>query len=539
MTDNRGTNKEKFYIVIMLMLIVVTRLLCLMHGAKMHPDEGVFEYAASSMADCVLDLSKEYEEFKEYPEGAYVFQAPFYLFGKLLNNVGLNIPERAFGRVSSVFYFSLGAAIGAILLFRFLKAQKVHFAVYAAIMVFSLLHIEQSRYATGDAISLFLIMLIIYLSALALQQNDTKAYRRLVLASGVVGALCAVKYPLLFFAIIPVYAAIVTLKKKRVIEKLAVVVAMMIAMIVAFLLFSPKVITDPMYVKRVIDVELGRYMVNGNMAEVGGKKNHLASMIVYTMFYSGFPFALVLICIGFVKIYRKRKMLDAQGDFFGIVLPLTIGLFFAYNICVKTLFMRTMYPFFFLTDIYVAIAVGELACKGRWCKSLCTALCALMVIRGSYLIYTMTEPAEYERMNRLIEQAVDDNWEKTTKLESVMGMWLPFDEENCKNLELASLYDGGYEGRFSSAETARLEKGELLITATLDYSRCNRYFFPIYDEIVNGGTASWEMFKKVNEEYYVGSAYPDYYYYLFGYWIKGTTGTDYEFPSNYVYYRSY
>lgn len=46
------------------------------------------------------------------------------------------------------------------------------------------------------------------------------------------------------------------------------------------------------------------------------------------------------------------------------------------------------------------------------------------------------------------------------------------------------------------------------------------------------------MFKNVNKGYYVGSAYPDYYYYLFGYWIKGTTGTDYEFPSCAVYYRS-
>lgn len=233
MTDDKGANKEKFYsIVIMLMLIVVTRALCLMHGAEIHPDEGVFEYAASSIADCVLDLSKEYEELKEYPEGAYVFQAPFYLLGKLLNNAGLNILERAFGRISAVFYFSLGAVIGVILLFRFLKAQKVHFAVYAAIIIFSLLHIEQSRYATGDAISMFLIMLIIYLSALALQQNEAKTYRWLVSASGVVGALCAVKYPLLFFCNYPCICRNSDIEEKTVLEKFTFVVAMLAALVV-------------------------------------------------------------------------------------------------------------------------------------------------------------------------------------------------------------------------------------------------------------------------------------------------------------------
>ena len=538
MIEKIDRHRQKLYIAIMLICIFATRAVCLMHGARLHPDETVFEYSASSLADCLLGEADEYKEIKEYPEGAYVFQMPFYVLGHLLNKVGLDIPERALGRAGAVIYFALGAMLGAMLLFRFFNAQRVQFSIYATIIVFSLIHIEQSRYATGDAISMFLIMLIVYLSALALERRNVGAYKWLLLAFASTGALCAVKYPLIFFGIIPLYAATMYIKGKSLGKKLAIAAAMLLALFVVFLLFSPKVIADPMYVKRVIDIELGRYMVSGNMAEVGGKKNHLASMAIYTLFYSGFPLALIFACLGFAATWKRRGELGAHGSLFGIVLPITIGVFFAYNICVKTLFMRTLYPFFFLTDIYVAVAAGELVCKHRWGKGLCTALCAFMAMRGIFLVYAMAEPAEYDRVDRLIERAVDDGWQKTTKLESVMGMWLPFDEEGCIELGLESLYDGGYDGRFSAPETARLEEGELLITATLDYSRCNRYFFPIYDEIVNAGIERWEMFKNVNKEYYVGSAYPDYYYYLFGYWIKGTTGTDYEFPSCAVYYRS-
>jgi hypothetical protein len=40
-----------------------------------------------------------------------------------------------------------------------------------------------------------------------------------------------------------------------------------------------------------------------------------------------------------------------------------------------------------------------------------------------------------------------------------------------------------------------------------------------------------------NAEYYIGSIYPDYYYWLFGWWVHGSTATSFEFPSVYVYYR--
>lgn len=31
--------------------------------------------------------------------------------------------------------------------------------------------------------------------------------------------------------------------------------------------------------------------------------------------------------------------------------------------------------------------------------------------------------------------------------------------------------------------------------------------------------------------------YPDWYYPLFGYWLKGSAGAEYEFPANALYYH--
>ena len=83
-----------------------------------------------------------------------------------------------------------------------------------------------------------------------------------------------------------------------------------------------------------------------------------------------------------------------------------------------------------------------------------------------------------------------------------------------------------------------LHPGEMVITCSEDHSRCNRYIIPYEDDAVHELIFNWETFKHINTPYYIGQVYPEYYYYLFGFWIKGTTGTDYEFPTNQVYYRA-
>jgi len=52
--------------------------------------------------------------------------------------------------------------IGCLILRRFLHCGSKTLLLYALIMIFSLLHIEQSRYGTGESISFFLLMLLLF-----------------------------------------------------------------------------------------------------------------------------------------------------------------------------------------------------------------------------------------------------------------------------------------------------------------------------------------------------------------------------------------
>ena len=92
--------------------------------------------------------------------------------------------------------------------------------------------------------------------------------------------------------------------------------------------------------------------------------------------------------------------------------------------------------------------------------------------------------------------------------------------------------------RFASAASMELEPGELFINGARDFALhpflCG--FLPTaYEQ--NEAVDTWNTFKEINAQYYIGTLYPKYIYYLFGYWIRGSSGTSHEFPTNYVYYR--
>jgi len=97
------------------------------------------------------------------------------------------------GRIAAVFYFTVGAVLGCVIIYRFFSKKKLPIAIYGLIMVFSLFHEEQSRYGTGDAISLFLLMAIILLTASALNSKRNRIFF-LYLSYAVSGMLAAVKY---------------------------------------------------------------------------------------------------------------------------------------------------------------------------------------------------------------------------------------------------------------------------------------------------------------------------------------------------------
>lgn len=522
--------------VLMILLIIVSRGITLTHNMELHPDENVFVRAAVSMKDKIMGLDDVYVEAKEYPEGAYIFQLPFHVAAQIFKQMG-GRPVSGFviGRIASVFYFSAAAVLGFLLLYRYIDRRHVTLLVYAATMVFSLFHIEQSRYGTGDAITIFLLSTEILCCAAA--SDGKKKMTLLFIAALISGFLAAVKYPLAFFLCIPVAVLWRLFRERTVMKRTGLTVLLGVMALAGFLLCSPKVIRDPLYVARVILTESRAYLRGGNLYTLGGWYNHVASVVVYSLFYSGFPLAMGLMCYAIGSRWKKREIRKDLDFLFNMVMPLVIFVFFIYNISIVSLFIRSFYPFLFLSDIYAATAVGELYDNGeKRLRSLLCVLALFMICRGGFFLLALSEHDSGKRVDRLILAAEDENWRETSLVATkpLSGPYLSFDSNLLRNSSEVYIQDE----RFGQPDTAELRPGEMVITGTEAFSRSNRYIIPFDSEMVHDLICNWETFQYVNEPYLIGHPYPTYYYYLFGYWIKGTTGTDYEFPTNYVYYRS-
>ena len=146
------------------LLILFTRLISVHHNINLHPDEPVFYKAADSLMRYLTGSADAYTEIKEYPEGAIVLQLPFHIVAAAIYNLfGKKLSMQLCGRVASIFYFCCGAICGMIIEYRHFGKNRKSVLAYGLILLFSIMHIEQSRYGTGDAISFFLIMLILQL----------------------------------------------------------------------------------------------------------------------------------------------------------------------------------------------------------------------------------------------------------------------------------------------------------------------------------------------------------------------------------------
>lgn len=84
----------------------------------------------------------------------------------------------------------------------------------------------------------------------------------------------------------------------------------------------------------------------------------------------------------------------------------------------------------------------------------------------------------------------------------------------------------------------RVQAGELLITGSYEFALAHPYIFPVNDSDTYAQDAAWNEFKERNKYCYVGQSYPEYYYYLFGGWIRGSTLGTSLMPCNYIYYAS-
>ena len=531
-TVGKNSQRDCFLLLLLLiscLLLFTTRLMTVTHNMELHPDEHVFFKAADSLMRYLSGTAETFEEVKEYPEGAIVLQMPFHFAAELLRRwTGVDLPLRLRSRLASVFYFTFGAALGIIIEYRFFGKNKRSAAAYSAICLFSIMHIEQSRYGTGDAISLFLTMIILYLSAVGEKAEPGKKLRCRLAAGFFTGLLGAVKYPLLFWGLLVVVPA---LREEGVQRrgKARILLLITAATAAGFLFGSPKTAADLSYIFRTLKRETYSYVLKGNITEVGGPLNHFLSLAIYSLLYSGFPLAPVFLGAAVYGRNKSPKEDPERSFLLDKLLPCLIAVFFFYNLFSKTMFMRNLYPFFFLSDLYVAEYLG--GCRGKKERAILCVLAGLFLLRGVYYIGVLTEKRGAETLESLVSRAADESWNRTTLLNTTYSV--PIDTEKLIEPEKANLFEEEYD----DAAAIPLKQGEMVITGQIEYYRGTGYLVPVNNPTANEYVERWKTFKQVNRDYFVGAVYPTHYYYLFGYWLKGTGGAGSEFPTNYVYYR--
>ena len=112
----RSKRQAVAIILITVFLVALTRGLTISHNMELHSDEHVFFTAAQSLKGYLSGSSPVYEEVKEYPEGAIVFQLPFHILTAVINRLcSAGISPRLSGRIADVFYFTIGVALGGVM----------------------------------------------------------------------------------------------------------------------------------------------------------------------------------------------------------------------------------------------------------------------------------------------------------------------------------------------------------------------------------------------------------------------------------------
>ena len=281
--------------VLMLLGIAMSRGFTIKHNFMGHPDEHVF-YGSTEMLMYDILYDQEYEPVKAYPEGTYVFRLPFHLLAQyvsLEDDYTYNV--RLFGRISSVFYYSLGALLGLWLVVNVLHGGKAGAVIYALTVVFSLFQLEISRYGTFDPISFFLLTALVVLCC---QYIRSKKIGLIIAASFCVGVAAAGKYPLAYFFILPLSILLMDkVDKKKGFYLLCIMFAVALC---GFVCFSPSITKNPRFFINAAFDGLGGYVVGGNVEGYSTVPESIFSALVYNLFYSDLPLSLVfaVLCAG-------------------------------------------------------------------------------------------------------------------------------------------------------------------------------------------------------------------------------------------------
>ncbi len=506
--------RKKIWIFVLALLLAaaLSRGLGLTHEMRNHPDEHVFVQGASSMAQEFLGTG-EFSEVKPYPEGAYFFFAPFQVFSQLFG-----FDARVTNRVASVAYFSIAMLAGCALLRRISTPRAA--GIFALLALFSLFHIEQSRYGTGESISFALLMLLLlclwrYLSG---EKNIW-----LWLSAILVGCLGAVKYPQIYFALLPLCAVF---QKEKAAKVRAGLIFVGIAIVLgAFLLLSPGILADWRYLIDVSRRELKAYMLKGNVTEAGGPLNHLFSVLAYWLCYSDLLLAPVFAGIG-LRACKRASETPARA-FFGKVLPIVAGGFLLYNLFVTALFMRTLYPFFAVALIYASIGLDRSFAKSKLLPGL---LLGLTILRACLYIGALAPENAAENLDKAIAQAQEIvQTDAITGLATdkyITGHRTVFAEKypDAATISLKDLRENGFPDALTG----------VVVTGSLENGKAMPYLFPIADKEIQAFIDGWIAFRDENAPYLVGRSYPAAYAPLFGFWINGVV-SEFDFPMNFVY----
>ena len=527
-------------IVAVLLFTVISRSVGLTYNLSLHPDESEFYNGSKSLAQAILNPDIPFVEEKEYPEGGYVLQMPFQIIREILDSSHwFWRSSQCWSRISSVFYFVLAMVYGILILTNDMSRSKLSAILFALTMCFSLFFIEHSRYGVGDMGSLWLLMATVYHCAGALR---TGKMIHLAFAFFCTGVLGAVKYPQIFFLVIPVGTYLRMHGKRG--KALPGLVGCLLIAVAGLLMFSPKAALDPAYFFRVLDREGKAYVTEGTDFNSGGMINNVIAVILYILLYSDYPLSFLLTAVSFGKSIRRRT-LDHETDFlFRKLLPVAISVFFAYNLFAKLLVFRTFTPFFGMTALYASEAAGKLclACdkKGRrigWIPVL--LLTCLMIVRGGWLLQiTGRQGDDKERFTSLIAEAADSNWNKVTLLTPYNVATEYSFEENLDCPQDLSISEIPIEAYAGANGGLVLQPGELVITGSYEHGLMAPYFVSYDKSLTASGDHLWAEFKQANREYYVGQIYPSGHYYVFGGWLRGGTLSTFLMPCNMVYYRS-
>lgn len=523
MTKQRDRKRFLLLALIMLAAILATRIPGLLHGLHQHSDEWVFYESTTS----ILWGEEGYQPAKLYPSGAFVFQLPFQALGHLFEVAfGLGSPA-IFGRVAGLVYFSAGALLGLMVVYRLSGQNRWAQVFFAGIMVFSLFHIEQSRYGTGDPITFFLLMLILWFLGL---YEDERRLPLLFAAAFAAGAMGAVKFPLLLFLAFPLASRLLAPTKKG--RARDIVIACLLAL-AGILLFTPDFFRDPAFFFKVVLSETGAYHVGGGTSPLIFAKNFVVT-IAYQLVYSDFPLALPLAVYGVWRLKRTRRQGGGPGPLWTGVVPVTAMVFLLANMFVGVFYYRSVYPWFFLCNLYAAVGLAHLVqMRRRWVPALVGVLSLAMALRGVALALQLTAPSS----DAVVEALIAESGKAEESTGSVkLGRWFNVEAEQLPR----RTYTYETETLRDDREGVFLQQGEFAVTTPYE-----NYFVkhgPV-PQLAVGDSAhmleNWQVFKAEHAAQYLGNTGSYSIDLLYGGWLAGSTLPLYEFPMSFVYYMDW